>query len=78
MTTAVNVRHPSGTSRAKILWKVRDARGRGDAYHEPKIVNREAFGRNSATDPALALDEALRRVEVWSCAGSSTAGGSRS
>ena len=45
MNKAVNIRHPSGKSRAN-LWKVRDAKERGDAYcggaRERQIVNRDA------------------------------------
>ena len=47
-----NVRHHSRSSRAKTLWKIRDAKERGDEYHdqtsEQKIVNRVAVcGQNT-------------------------------
>ena len=83
---AVNVRHPSGNSRVKTLWTARDAKERGDAYcdqtSDQSIVNRDAVRQELWNErpkhPALALDEALRRVAVWDDAGSSTSGGSRS
>ena len=85
MNQEVDVRHPSGSSRAETLWKIRGAKERCDAYHDqtsqPKIVNRDAVRQESwnkhLQNPALALAEALRRVEVWDGAVSSTAGGSR-
>ena len=68
------------------LWKVNCAKGRGDEYRdqasEQKMVNRDAIRQELWSQhlqhPALALDEALRRVAAWDDAGSSTAGGSRS
>ena len=76
-----NVRHQSGSSRAKTLRKVRDAKERGDEHYdqtsEHNIVNRDRFGRNFGKkhlqNPALALAEALRRVDLWD----DTSGGSR-
>ena len=63
----VNIRHPSGSSRARTLWKVRDAKERGDAYNdqtsEQKIVDRDAWNKH-LQNSALALAEAPRRVEV--------------
>ena len=37
MNKEVNVRKPSGSSRAKTLWKVRDAFYRGDTVLDTKI-----------------------------------------
>ena len=78
MSKAVSVRHPSGSSRAKTLWKVRDAKERGDAYYdqasEQTVVSGDAFRQEVWSEhlqqPALALDEALRIVVVWDDAGS--------
>ena len=63
MNKEVNVRHPSEGSRARTLWKVRDAKERGDEYcdqtSEQKIVNREAVRQTLwnkyLLNPALAL-----------------------
>ena len=73
MSKAVSVRHPSGSSRGNTLWKVRDAKGRGDAYYdqasEQTIVDGDAVRQDVLGEhlqqPAKALDEALRRVVVW-------------
>ena len=46
-------------SRAKSLWKIRDNKERADEYYHQ-------------TSEQLALAVALRRVEVWDDAGSST------
>ena len=52
-----------------------------DQAGEQKIVNLEAvlqeLRNKRLQNPAVALAAALRRVEVWVDAGSSTAGGSR-
>ena len=63
----VNVRHPSGSSRARTFWKIRDAKVRGDANcgqtSEQMIVNLEAVRQESwnkhLLNPALALAGAL-------------------
>ena len=36
MNKAVNVRHPSGNSRAKTVWKERDAKEGGDTYFDQR------------------------------------------
>ena len=72
MNKEVNVRHPSGSSRARTLWKIRDAKDRGDECHdqtgEQEIVNRDAVREElwdkHLQNPTLAFDEALRRVAV--------------
>ena len=61
----------------------RDATDRCDAHHdqtgEQNIVNREAvlqeLWNKHWLNPVLTLTEALRRVEMWDDAHSSTAGG---
>ena len=65
-----------------MLWKMSEARGRGDTWHdqttEKKIEKsfnavRQDLWNKHLQNPALALSEALWRVEVWQEAGSSTA-----
>ena len=64
----IDVRHPSGSSRAETPWKIRDARERvrkrerererGHAYYDQtsdqKIVNRDAFRRQGFVEQAPA------------------------
>ena len=62
----MNVRSPGGSNRATRLWKMM-AKGRGDEHHDPaseQKVNRNVVLWNKHS-PALALVEALQRVEVW-------------
>ena len=76
----VNVRSPGG-SRAKMLWKVRDAKERGDAYYDltsaKKIESRNEVRQELCSkhlqSTALTLSEAFR-VEEREDAGSRTAG----
>ena len=70
MNKEVNVRHPSGNRRAMTFWKVRDARERGDEYFEQvseqtilKLIRKESLDKH-LQHQALALTEALRRVDV--------------
>ena len=78
MNKEVNVYRPCGSSRAKTMWKERDAKERCDAYRpqtsEQKVVDREAvrqelWNEHLLMSPAQALAEPLRRVEVWNRGG---------
>ena len=69
-----------GSSKAKMLWKMRDAKDRGDAYYgqigdqkivHPDVVRQELWDKH-LQNPSLALAEALRKVEVWKDADSLT------
>ena len=85
MNKAVDVRSQGGICRAKMIWKVRDAKARGDAHYDQnsvyKIENRSEVRQElwdkHLQSPASALSEALWSVDDWEDAGSSTAGGSR-
>ena len=57
MNDEVNVRSPVGGTRANILWKMSEGKGRGDEWQ--KIMNRNTKRLQS---PVMALAEALRRV----------------
>ena len=78
----VNVRHPSW-SISETLWQMSCAKQGGDEHYDPasehKIINRDKVRQElwnkQLQNPALALTEAVRRVEEWEEAGSSTAGG---
>ena len=72
MNKAVNVLHPSGSSRAWTLRKVREAEKRRHAYHDQASelqtaswdTVRQALSGKHLRRATLALDEALRRVAV--------------
>ena len=78
----VNVRHPSGSSRAKTLFKVSDATDRDDKHYDRSYVTkierkvRQELRSAHLMSPIFALSEALREVDTWADADSS-AGGSR-
>ena len=55
-----NVRHPSGRSKAKVLWKMRDAKGRGDEYHDQASV---VLGRSASCDTFKHLQEMILNVQ---------------
>ena len=82
MRMEVDVRNPSGSSRAMTLWKVMDARERGgtcdDQSYTTNIECKEAVRQGlwnaHLQSPPCAVSEALRSVETWEDA----AGGSRS
>ena len=82
MNKEVNVRHPSGSNKAKTPWKRRDAKDRGDTHYDrsfaTKIDRREEVRQELRSAHLQSTVFALlRRVEVWTDAGSSTARGSR-
>ena len=85
MKQGIDVRHPSGSGGVRTLWKLSDDKESGEEYNdqasEQNIANREAvrpeLWNKHLLTPALALAEALRRVEAWDDAGSSTTGRNR-
>ena len=64
MNKEVDIRNPSGSSRAKTLWKMRDAKRR--VPRPDQIAENRASGRGSPGSMEQALAE-------WEEAGSSTA-----
>ena len=84
MNKVINIRSPGGSIRASMLWNISEPKGSGDAYYDQtseQIVNRDALRhellKRYLQKPALALTEAVRRVEEWKGAGTSTAEGAR-
>ena len=75
------VRNPSGSSKAKTLWKLRDAKDEGYTQDdraiqvETKLARRDASRRelwNAHLEiPTCAWSQALRKVETWGDADSS-------
>ena len=59
----VNARNLSGSSRAKTLWKMRDAKDRGDAPNDQTYATKVESAHIKS--PTFALLEALRKVEIW-------------
>ena len=65
----VNVRTPSGSSRVKTLWKVRDVKNRCDTHYDQpsatkieEAVSQELWNAHFES-PTFSLSEALRKVE---------------
>ena len=72
----VNACNLSGTSRAKTLWKMRDAKDRGDAQNDHTYATKVESAHTKS--PTFALSEALQKVEIWEDADFSAGGESRS
>ena len=73
MNKEMNIRSPGGSSKAKMLWTLSEARGRGDAHSDQtyatKIVrrqeDRQELRRAHLKSPTFALPEA--RCGGWKC-----------
>ena len=68
----VNARNPSGSSRAKTLWKMTDAKYRGDPHNDQTYATKVESAHIKS--PTFALSEALRKVEIWEDADFSAGG----
>ena len=60
MNKRVDVRNPCGSSTAKTLWKMRDAKDSGS-----RIMTKPTRRKLNVGSPTFALSEALRRMETW-------------
>ena len=72
MSRIVGVKKPQEAQKAKALWKMKAAKDAGEEYYDPgrkdNILRRNetrfALGEEHLRDPIVALDKALKCVEL--------------
>ena len=72
MNKELDVPHPRGSSRAKTLWKMKDAKDRGDAYCDETVTAESIDGlsRNAANSGSVErhwLLDGGREQELGGC-----------
>ena len=71
MSRAAGARKPNGSQKARVLWRMKAARGCGEDFYDPERKD-NILGRNKTRpelwkeyfkDPIVALDKSLKCVE---------------